>query len=138
KVTEIEPGYADGWLNVARAYIQEGQTEVAKPYITRVLAADPSLGRIYFFRAMIEKADGDYDAALKSLETTLAKYPRDRVVLNQMARILFLKREYAAAIKVLDRVCQVDPEDLQMHYTAMLCYRGLGSPDMAAREQKLF
>jgi hypothetical protein len=65
-------------------------------------------------------------------------YPRDRVVLNQIARILFLKRDYAAAIKALDRVCLVDPEDVQMHYTAMLCYRGLQDSEKAAREEKLF
>ena len=65
-------------------------------------------------------------------------YPRDRVVLNQIARILFLKRQYAEAIKVLEQVCDVDPEDLQMHYTMMLCYRGLGDQQNAAREQKLF
>ncbi len=46
---------------------------------------------------MIEKADGDYDAALASLAVVEQKYPRDRVVLNQIARILFLKREYAEA-----------------------------------------
>ena len=33
---------------------------------------------------MIEKADGDYDGALKSLDTAAAIYPRDRVVLNQI------------------------------------------------------
>jgi tetratricopeptide (TPR) repeat protein len=87
---------------------------------------------------MVEKADGDYDAALASLRTVEKMYPRDRVVLNQIARMLFLKREYAAAIKALDQVCLVDPEDLQMHYTAMLCYRGLGDAEKAAREQKLF
>ena len=65
-------------------------------------------------------------------------YPRDRVVLNQIARILFLKREYAEAVEVLERVCLVDPEDVQMHYTAMLCYRGLGDAAKAAREEKLF
>ena len=27
EVTEAEPGYADGWLNVARALIQEGETD---------------------------------------------------------------------------------------------------------------
>jgi hypothetical protein len=65
-------------------------------------------------------------------------YPRDRVVLNQIATILFRKRQYAEALKALERVCLVDPEDLQMHYTAMLCYRGLQDPEKAAREQKLF
>ena len=87
---------------------------------------------------MIQKADGDYDGALASLRTVEAKYPRDRVVLNQMARILFLKRQYKEALAVLERVGLVDPEDVQMHYTAMLCYRGLGDAAKAAREETLF
>jgi tetratricopeptide (TPR) repeat protein len=95
KVTEAEPEYADGWLNVARALIQEGETEAAKPYVEKALAINPKLGRIYFFKAMVQKADGDYDGALASLRTVESMYPRDRVALNQMARILFLKRQYA-------------------------------------------
>ena len=138
KVTEAEPGYADGWLNVARALIQEGETEAAKPYIEKALQVNSSLGRIWFFKAAIQRADGDYDGALKSLEVARQKYPRDRVVLNQIARILFLKRQYAQAKSVLQQVCAVDPEDVQMHYTMMLCDRGLGDADGAAREEKLF
>jgi tetratricopeptide (TPR) repeat protein len=138
RVTEAEPEYADGWLNVARALIQEGETERAKPFVERALAIDASLGRIHFFRAMIQKADGDYDGALQSLRVVESKYPRDRVVLNQMGRILFLKRDYTGAVAALRRVLQVDPEDVQAHYTLMLCYRGLGQADKADREEKLF
>jgi len=138
KVTEAEPGYADGWLNVARALIREGEVEAAKPYIRKALAIDSSLPRIHFFNAMIQKAQGDYDGALTSLRTVEAKYPRDRVMLNQMARILFLKRQYKEALDVLQRVGQVDPEDVQMHYTAMLCWRALGDQEKTAREAKLF
>ena len=65
-------------------------------------------------------------------------YPKDRVVLNQIARILFLKRDYTGAVKTLERVCLIDPEAIQMHYTAMLCYRGLQDSEKAAREEKLF
>lgn len=138
KVTEAEPGYADGWLNVARALIQEGETDAAKPFVEQALKINPKLGRIYFFKAMIEKTDGKYDDALRSLNMTLGWYPRDRVALNQAARILFLQRKYADALKYLDRVCDVDPEDLQMHYTRMLCFRGLGDAAGASREQALF
>ena len=138
QVTVAEPEYADGWLNVARALIQEGETDAAKPYIAEALKRDPTLGRIHFFKAMIEKADGDYQAALASLKVAADKYPRDRVVLNQIARILFLERQYADALSYLERVALVDPEDLQMHYTAMLCYRGLGQADLADREEQLF
>ncbi len=138
KVTEAEPGYADGWLNVARALIQEGETEAAKPFIQKSLEVNPTLGRTYYFKALIEKADGDYDGALKSLRVTASKYPRDRVVLDQIGRILFLQRKYQDAIDALKGVYQVDPEDLQMHYTLMLAYRGCGDAQAAAREEKLF
>src|SRR6266446_2088385 len=94
KVTEAEPEYADGWLNVARALIQEGQTDAAKPYIEKAMSINPKLGRIHFFKAMTQKADGDYDGALASLRAVESMYPRDRVALNQIARILFLKRQY--------------------------------------------
>ncbi len=138
KVTEAEPEYADGWLNVARALIQEGETEAAKPYIEKALSINPKLGRIHFFKAMAEKADGDYDKALASLQIVESMYPRDRVVLNQIGRLGFLKRDYAAAVAVLQRVLQIDPEDVQAHYNLMLCYRGLGDRAAAEREEKLF
>jgi tetratricopeptide (TPR) repeat protein len=138
RVTEAEPGYADGWLNVARALIQEGETEAAKPFLAKALELGPALGRAWFFQAAVQKADGDYDSALRSLEKARAAYPRDRVVLNQMARILFLKRDYAGAVGYLRQVNDVDPEDVQMHYTWMLCARGLGDTAAAAREEKLF
>lgn len=99
---------------------------------------DGTLARTHFFKAMIEKADGDYRAAIASLERVALRYPRDRVALNQLARILFLDRRYEDALAVLDRVAQIDPEDLQMHYTAMLAARGLGDEARAAREEQLF
>ena len=71
KVTEAEPDYADGWLNVARALIQEGETDAAKPFVQKSLELNSKLGRTWFFKALTEKADGDYDAALKSLRTAL-------------------------------------------------------------------
>jgi len=138
KVTEAEPGYADGWLNVARALIQEGETERAKTYIDKAMQINSELGRIWFFKAAIQKADGDYDGAIQSLRKVLAKYPRDRVAVNQLGRILFLKRQYKEAIEALKGVAAVDPEDVQMHYTLMLSYRGLGDIPAAEREEKLF
>ncbi len=138
RVTEAEPGYADGWLNVARSLIQEGELDRAKPFIEKALSVDSSLGRIHFFRAAIQKAEGDYDGALASLRTTVARHPKDRVVWNQIGRILFLKRDFAGAVDALKQVLAIDPEDVQAHYTLMLAYTGLGKPDLAAREEKLF
>ena len=138
RVTEAEPEYADGWLNVARALIQEGQTDAAKPFIEESLRRDDTLARTHYFKGLIEKTDGEYEKALASFDKVLEQYPRDRVVLNQKARVLFLERRYEDALKVLDQVALVDPEDIQMHYTAMLAHRGAGNMEAAEREEKLF
>ena len=126
EVTEAEPGYADGWLNVARALIQEGETEAAKPYIAKALAINPKLGRICFFKAMCRRRT----ATMMGRCASLGQPPRNiRAIawyLNQIGRILFLKRDYAGAVAFSKRVWRVDPEDLQAHYNLMLCYRGLG------------
>jgi Flp pilus assembly protein TadD len=138
KVTQAEPGYADGWVNIARALVQEGETRAAKPYLWRALALNPRLASAHYFQALVEKADGDYDAALASLRAAAAEYPRDRVVLDQIGRILFLKRDYSGAVRAFERALSVDPEDLQAHYNLMLARRGLGDLAGAAREETLF
>jgi tetratricopeptide (TPR) repeat protein len=138
RVTEAEPDYPDGWLNVARALIQEGETDAAKPFLKKADSLDTSLARIHFFEAMVQKADGDYDGAAASLQRVLQQYPRDRVVWNQLGRIRFLQRNYPDSIASLQKALEVDPEDLQAHYTLMLAYRGAGDAGKAAREEKLF
>jgi Tfp pilus assembly protein PilF len=138
RVTEAEPSYADGWLNIARALIQEGETEAARPFVEKALALSPKLARAEFFLAAVQKAQGDYDGALASLADTRRQFPRDRVVINQVGRILFLQRRYGDAIVALKDTLTVDPEDLQAHYLLMLCYRGLGQNESAAREERLF
>jgi tetratricopeptide (TPR) repeat protein len=138
RVTEADPGYDDGWLNIARALIQEGETEEARPFVERALELDPTLARGHFFLAMVQKAAGDYDGAIRSLQETARQYPRDRVTTNQLGRILFLQRRYGDAAAALRKTLDVDPEDVQAHYNLMLCYRGLGQTEKAGREEKLF
>jgi tetratricopeptide (TPR) repeat protein len=138
RVIKAEPEYADGWLNVARALIQEGETDAARPYVEKALALRPSLARAEFFLALVKKADGDYDGALANLQQCRVQYPRDRVVLNQIGRVQFLKRNYGEAVKALQETLAVDPEDVQAHYNLMLSYRGLRMTAEAEREEKLF
>jgi tetratricopeptide (TPR) repeat protein len=138
KVTEMEPGYADGWVNVARARIQEGNMAAAEQMLRKALAIDPKLAKTHFFLGTALKSLGRYDEALEHLRTSAAQYPRDRVVLNQIGRILFLKRQYRDAIAELEKVLHVDPEDLQARYNLMLCWQGLGDAQKAGVEQALY
>jgi tetratricopeptide (TPR) repeat protein len=65
----------------------------------------------------------------------LAQYPRDRVAINDLGRVLFLERKYEDAVKMLQSVLAIDPEDLQAHYNLMLCYNGLGQEKLAKEHQ---
>ena len=138
KVTEIDPAYADGWINVGRVRVQEGNTLGAQEVLKKALDLDPGLAKTHYFYALTLKTQGKYDEALEHLRQALSKYPRDRVVRNQAGRILFLKREYQQAVNEFHETLRVDPEDLQAHYNLMLCYQGLDNSEMADRERKLY
>jgi len=138
RVTQADPEYVDGWINVGRVRVQEGNLEGAERVLRAALAMNPRLARIHFFLAMALKGQGRYDEALDHLRQAAAAYPRDRVVLNQLGRVLFLKRQFREAVAEFTRVLQIDPEDLQAHYNLMLCYQGLGEAELAARERQLY
>jgi tetratricopeptide (TPR) repeat protein len=138
KVTEMEPGYADGWVNVARARIQEGNMSDAELMLRKALEINPTLAKTHFFLGTALKSLGRYDESVKHLRTAAELYPRDRVVLNQLGRVLFLKRQYQEAVDAFTRVLSIDAEDLQAHYNLMLCYQGLGDAAAAERERVLY
>ena len=138
KITEIDPQNPDGWVNLGRVAVQEGDMEHARKMLERALQITPKLARANFFYAKVLRNDGDYSGAEKRLVTVLEQYPRDRVALNDLARIQFLERRYDDSIATIRRVIAIDPEDLQAHYTLMLSYQGLGKGDDAEREQKLY
>jgi tetratricopeptide (TPR) repeat protein len=135
KVTEVDPQNPDGWVNIGRAALQEGDVTRARTVLEKALAINPTLARTNFFYGSLMKSTGDYDQAAAHFRIVLAQYPHDRVALNNLGRVLFLQRKYADAVKVLQQVLAVDPEDLQAHYNLMLCYNGLGDERMSKEHQ---
>jgi Tfp pilus assembly protein PilF len=138
KVTKMEPEYADGWVNVARAEIQEGNMPDAQKMLDEALKCNPDLAKTHFFLGTVLKTFGRYDEALEHLRRASSLYPRDRVVLDQIGRVLFLQRRFEPAVEAFQKALAVDPEDLQAHYNLMLCYRGMGKMDLAGHEEQLY
>jgi Flp pilus assembly protein TadD len=110
----------------------------AEEVLRKALEVNPRLAKTHFFLATALKSLGRYDEAVGHLRIAADQYPRDRVVLNQLGRVLFLKRDYGPAVEEFKKVLRIDPEDLQAHYNLMLCYQGLGQADAAARERVLY
>ena len=135
KVTEADPNNPDGWVNIGRCAVQEGDMARARVVLEKALALSPTLARANFFYAKVLRSDGNYDGAATRLRSVIEQYPRDRVALNDLGRILFLQRKYDEAVKLLQSVLAIDPEDLEAHYNLMLCYNGLGNEKLAAEHQ---
>jgi hypothetical protein len=57
---------------------------------------------------------------------------------NQIARIQFLQASIQGGHRNAEDCERSDPENMQMHCTPMLCYRGLGNGTAAECEEKLF
>ena len=138
QVSELEPDYVDGWVNLGRTALAEGDLDGASRYLERALEIEPLLARTNFFVGLREKALGNYPEALERLRVAADQYPRDRVVRNQIARVLFLQRDYEAAIREIEAVLAIDPEDLMANYTAMLAFRGVGDLERSRHHQGLY
>ena len=144
KVTEIEPDYMDGWVNIARCRIREGDMKGAEAMLEKAFVLQKRLpadnlhrAKVHYFYALVKKAFGKYDDALTHLRTAAAQFPRDRRVRNELGRLLYLQRNYEAALEEFQKTVVVDPEDLDAHYNMMRCYRALRNPNMEAQSAKV-
>ncbi|MGA8224759.1 MAG: tetratricopeptide repeat protein [Candidatus Acidiferrales bacterium] len=138
KIAQIDPANPDGWVNIGRVRVQEGNLAAAREALDRAFSLSPHLARAHYFYARMLRNEGKYDEAITHLRQVLEQYPRDRVVHDDLGHILFLQRHYAEAVKEFDATLAIDPEDLEANYNLMLCYTGLGESKHAADFQKRY
>jgi tetratricopeptide (TPR) repeat protein len=138
EITKMDPSNPDGWVNVGRARVQEGNNSGAEQALERALSLNPNLARANYFYAKALRNEGKYDEAMTHLRVAVAQYPKDRVVHDDLGRILFLQRRYTEAIREFQTTLSIDPEDLEANYNLMLCYTGLGQTDTAAQFEKRY
>ena len=100
----------DGWVNLGRARVQEGNLPAARQVLEHALSLNPNLARAHFFYAKMLRNEGHYDEAAEHLRIVLAQYPRDRVVHDDLGRIYFLQRHYDEAVKEFKRHWQSIPK----------------------------
>ena len=145
KVTEIDPVYLDGWVNIARCRIEEGNMQGAETMLEKAFEIqktlppeNPHRAKVHYFYALVQETYGNYDIAIEHLQRAAAQFPRDTRVRNKLGRMYFLKRNYETALIEFQKTLTVDPEDLDAHYNMMRCYRALKNPSLAAKSQKLY
>ncbi len=135
RVTELDEGYADGWVNLARVFVAEGDLNGAAESLAEALEVRPEFHKALYFRGLYWKSLGEYDRAISDLQSVASRFPKDRVVRNQLGRVHYLDSDLERAIAEFEVVLTIDPEDLMAHYNLMLCYRALGNQERAAEHE---
>ncbi len=128
-VTEVEPGYVDGWINLSRVYLREGNLPLAEAVLDSAEKVQAGFHKTFFFRGLLYKTRGEYQEALANLKAAAEQYPKDRVVQNQIGRVYYLNAQPQEAIPYFEEVLKIDSEDLMAHYNLMLCYRAVGNAE---------
>ncbi|HXG23081.1 MAG TPA: tetratricopeptide repeat protein, partial [Chthonomonadales bacterium] len=148
KVTELSPEWPEGYVNIGRVRLLEGDNAEARAMLEKALAmynantaaVPPAMipylrARTQFFYGVALKNLGQYDRALAEWSEAARVFPNDRELRNQMGRVHFLSARFDQAIAEFQHVLTIDPEDLTAHYNLMLCYRGKG-PAFKVHEQR--
>lgn len=138
EVVRLTPGYADGHVNLARVYIATGDFADAEETLARALELKPGFLKARYFRALVHFRLGRFDQALPDFEVVSNGFPRDRQVLFQMGRALYVKGDYLEAVKAFEGMLRIDPEDARAHYNLMLCYRQLGQEEKATHAEEKY
>ncbi len=138
RVADIAPGNPEGPLNQARVYLEEGLLTRAEEALNRADARQPGYMKGRFFRGELLRAYGSYEEALEEWMRVYAAYPQDRVLLLGIARVRYLMGEYDSALKWVDKVLDIDPENIGALYNRMLTLAALNRSEDHIAAQALY
>lgn len=138
EVSAVAPENPEGPINLARVHLSEGSLEQAEAQLQEAEKRTPGYLKTAYFRAEVLKGYGWYDDAIVEWMKVYETYPDDRVLLLSIARMHYLMERYDQALTWIDRVLEIDPEDLGGLYNRMLTLGALGQYEDLQEAQRLY
>jgi Flp pilus assembly protein TadD len=138
QVAAMRPDYADAFTNIAIANFQWERYDVSRASLKKALELSPHNARALYYLALVERNQGDLDAAVSDLREVTAQFPRSRDAHRELGFSLYQERKYDEARAEYEILQSIDPDDLAAHYILSLVYRRLGMKDKAAAEAAAF
>lgn len=132
------PNKVDGWRNLARTKLADGDVEGAVALLKEAEKRDPGNPQTAYFFGVAREKTGQLDDAITAFEAARAAFPNDRTIHTELGQIRYRQHKYEEALKDFLRVLAIDPEDRTAHYHRFLIYKALGDDAAAAEAQKAF
>jgi tetratricopeptide (TPR) repeat protein len=137
-VVEMRPDYADAYTNVAIANYSWQRYPDSRANLERALQLSPHNARALYYLALIDRVQGQLDAAVADLREVIAEFPRSRDAHRELGYSLYQQHNYSEARTEYEIVQSIDPDDLAAHYILSIVYRRLGMKEKAASESAAF
>ncbi len=134
-VTRIDPKYADGFVNVARASIEKADWSAAHAALDEAFRLKPGFPKAHFFRGLVLRNLAQFPEAEAQLRAVLVAFPRDRESLRRLADVLYQQDKHDECLKVVDVMTAIDAADQEIWYWAMRAYQAKGDTVREAAAQ---
>jgi tetratricopeptide (TPR) repeat protein len=159
KVVEINPGYSDGYVNLAIATYSRlvdtridpdgpgnmsaansfyDKYEPALAYLNEALKKNPSSMRAAFYKGLIYRLENHLDDAIANLLPVIKSFPRFRQARQELGYAYFLQKKYVPAREQFEALRSINPDDLSAHYYLSQVYAQLGMTKEAAQEGAVY
>ncbi|MFQ5413225.1 MAG: tetratricopeptide repeat protein [Phycisphaerae bacterium] len=126
EVVRLAPDRVDGYRNLVRIAIRDGDLSAAYDHLRQCEALASNDPQTAWFWGVVLQEDGQYVAAAGAYRRVLERFPEDRAAWRNLGRTYYLDGAFQAALDALDEVLRIDPEDRSAHYHRMLALRALG------------
>lgn len=138
KVADLKPNQFDGWLNQARAHLEEGNLEKADAMLRKASAAAPDQPRTAFFWGLLLEKSGRFDEAVNAYRRVLQKYPDSRDTWARLGRVYWLMERSEDTVKSFLEVLRIDPEDARAFHHLNLAYKALAAKEKEAKKKEAY
>ncbi|MEE2659613.1 MAG: tetratricopeptide repeat protein [Candidatus Latescibacterota bacterium] len=125
-VEQLVPERVDGVRNQVRVALQDGDLDRAYELLNRCEKIAPGDAQTAWFWGVVHQTSGRYVDAVLAYRHLLNSFPDDRAAWRNLGRTFYLNGQFEEALKALDEVLRIDPEDRSAHYHRMLSLRSLG------------
>ena len=128
-VPELDPDYADGWVNVARVALAFQDFPGALRALAAAKERVPDWAKARFFEGRVYQQMLRFRQAEQAYRDVLTTFPRDRMTLRQLARVLWEMERGPEALVFLDRLLQINPRDADAWFQALAVFNDLGDAE---------
>jgi len=127
KAFMYDPDVVEARVLMVLIYLSRGEKKKARAEINVLQEQFPNDAPLYFVKGIMDRLDGDYDAALKTFGKLARLDPAARTVASyNRARIFLYRGLYDEGIRELDKGAAIEPNHpmIRIFRSVILFYRG--------------